>query len=391
MHARIPSYRLHRPSGRAVVTLSGKDHYLGRHGSPESRAAYERLVAEWLATRRRPPTLQTAACDLTVNELLLAYWDHARSYYVKEGAPTSEPGTIRQALRPVRELYGGTRAVEFGPLALKAVRQRMIELGWCRTYINKQINRVKRVFSWAVGEELIPISVDQALKTVPGLRMGRTEAREKPPVGSVHDGLVERTLPHLSPTVSTMVRVQRLTGMRPQEVELMRGADIDRTDPECWVYRPTRHKGEHQGRERVIYLGPRAQSLLEPYLGAEPSGYLFSPRRAEELRRATLRAGRQSPVTPSQKARRPKLAPRRSPGDVYDAASYRKAIRRVCQRLGLPIWFPHQLRHTAASEIRSRHGLEASQAVLGHRELGTTQIYAEVDQLTARRVMFEIG
>jgi hypothetical protein len=40
MPVRIPSYRLHKPTGQAVVTLSGKDQYLGRHGSPESRAAY---------------------------------------------------------------------------------------------------------------------------------------------------------------------------------------------------------------------------------------------------------------------------------------------------------------------------------------------------------------
>ena len=41
MPRRLPSYRLHRPSGQAVVTLDGRDHYLGRHGSPASRAAYE--------------------------------------------------------------------------------------------------------------------------------------------------------------------------------------------------------------------------------------------------------------------------------------------------------------------------------------------------------------
>jgi hypothetical protein len=48
-----------------------------------------------------------------------------------------------------------------------------------------------------------------------------------------------------------------------------------------------------------------------------------------------------------------------------------------------------QLRHAAGTEIRKRFGLEASQAVLGHAELG--QAYAEVDRETARRVMGEIG
>jgi hypothetical protein len=29
---RIPSYRLHKPTGQAVVTIDGKDHYLALHG-----------------------------------------------------------------------------------------------------------------------------------------------------------------------------------------------------------------------------------------------------------------------------------------------------------------------------------------------------------------------
>lgn len=48
MAARIPSYRFHKASRRAVVVLDGKSHYLGKWKSPESRAEYERLIAEWL-------------------------------------------------------------------------------------------------------------------------------------------------------------------------------------------------------------------------------------------------------------------------------------------------------------------------------------------------------
>ena len=44
---RIPSYRKHKPSGRAVVTLDGRDIYLGKHNSAASRAEYNRLIAEW--------------------------------------------------------------------------------------------------------------------------------------------------------------------------------------------------------------------------------------------------------------------------------------------------------------------------------------------------------
>ena len=99
------------------------------------------------------------------------------------------------------------------------------------------------MFAWAAENDLVPAAVHQALLPVAGLRKDRTAAREKLPVGPVADEAVEKTLPHLSPTVAAMVRLLRLTGMRPQEVVLLRASEIDRRDGECWVYRPQRHKG----------------------------------------------------------------------------------------------------------------------------------------------------
>ncbi|MGC4033711.1 MAG: hypothetical protein QM754_18655 [Tepidisphaeraceae bacterium] len=52
---RIPSLRLHKPSGQAVVTLNGKDYYLGRHGTPEAQAAYESRIGEYLLAGRIVP------------------------------------------------------------------------------------------------------------------------------------------------------------------------------------------------------------------------------------------------------------------------------------------------------------------------------------------------
>ncbi len=52
LNGRIPKYSLHKVSGQAVVRLNGTDHYFGMYDSPESRAKYDRLVAEWLAKGR---------------------------------------------------------------------------------------------------------------------------------------------------------------------------------------------------------------------------------------------------------------------------------------------------------------------------------------------------
>src|SRR4051794_26593733 len=98
MTVRTPSYRRHKARDCAVVTIGGKDHYLGRYNSPESREKYHRLIAEWLATRDLPPRQEEPGkSPLTVSELILAYWKFAGSYYVKNGRPTSEVDTIRQA------------------------------------------------------------------------------------------------------------------------------------------------------------------------------------------------------------------------------------------------------------------------------------------------------
>jgi hypothetical protein len=51
---RNPSYRLHKASGQVIVTLGGRDIYLGPYGSRASRDSYDRLLAEWLQNGRRP-------------------------------------------------------------------------------------------------------------------------------------------------------------------------------------------------------------------------------------------------------------------------------------------------------------------------------------------------
>jgi len=115
----IPAYRRHKASGQAVVTLNGRDFYLGRWQSRISRIEYDRLVCEWLAADRRIPERSSG---LYVVEFIAAYWKFARSYYVKNGSPSGSIPGIRVALRLLRETYGHTPAAEFGPLALKALQ-----------------------------------------------------------------------------------------------------------------------------------------------------------------------------------------------------------------------------------------------------------------------------
>lgn len=43
----VPSYRHHKPSGRARATVGGHDIWLGKWDSPESHEAYARLIADY--------------------------------------------------------------------------------------------------------------------------------------------------------------------------------------------------------------------------------------------------------------------------------------------------------------------------------------------------------
>src|SRR6185503_9477088 len=97
----IPKYRLHKASGQAVVTLDGRDFYLGEHKASASRQRYERLVGEWLANGRRLPVQQTDDDPLTVDELLAAFWRHGEIHYrTPTGEPSSELDSFAQAFKP---------------------------------------------------------------------------------------------------------------------------------------------------------------------------------------------------------------------------------------------------------------------------------------------------
>ncbi len=387
---RPPAYRLHKARNCAVVTIDGRNHYLGPYGSPDSHEKYARLIAEWrLHSEHLLPTTgpRRVASNLSVNELILTYFRHAQTYYVKDGRPTSEQDNIRQALRFVRQFYGVSPAVEFGPVALANVRQAMITAGRSRKLINKDVNRVRGMFGWGVEKELLPVGVHQALRRVKGLRQGRTEAREMAPVEPVAEESIRAILPHLSPQVAAMIQLQHLCGARPQEVVTIRPDEVD-TSGDVWLYHPRHHKMEHFDRRKVIMLGPKAQEILRPWLERDAGSYCFVPAEtsAWHYRRSRRKSCSDAPTEQIE----PKVL-KLQPGVKYTRHSYRVAVQRACKRAGITPWSPRQLRHTRATAIRKTFGLEAAKAVLGHADTKITEIYAARDLELAMRIMREIG
>lgn len=388
---RIPSYRLHKASGQAVVTLNGKDHYLGEYDTEQSKEKYDRLIAEWLIDSQvHIPSHCNEDTTLTINEIFLSYWEFAQQHYRKNGLATSERNLVRLALRPLTELYGKTPAQEFGPLALKTYRQKLIDKDLSRKVINKHVDRVKRFFKWACEGELIPSSVHHSLQTVSGLRKGRSQARETESIKPVPESDIDTALPLVNRQIAAMIKIQRVTGMRPCEVTIMRSCDLD-TSGKIWSYTPSSHKTEHHDRKRVIFLGPQAQSIITPFLKAEINAFLFSPIDASDERNRLRRMNRKTPMTPSQSRRTRKKNPKRLPGKNYSTESYAHAIHKACKKAGVPAWGPNRLRHNAATFLRKEFGIEAARVVLGHSSAVVTEIYAELDQMKAAEIMEKVG
>ena len=385
----LPKYRLHKASGQAVVTFNGRDFYLGPHATKTSKIEYDRLIGEWLAHGRRLPNGQALTC--TVAKLLDAFQTFAEAYYVRtDGTPSKEVDAYRQAAKPVRRLYGHCRTAEFGPMALKTVRQSLIDRALSRIHINHQTHRIRRVIKWGVENELVPADVLISLEAVESLKRGRTAAHETTSVRPVPDAHVDALESKVCDQVWAMIQLQRLTGMRSGEVTQIRRCDIE-TSSSVWKYRPPHHKTAHLGHERVIYMGPRAQEIIRPFLKSDPTAFLFSPSDAMKARNARRRVERRTRMTPSQRSRRPKARPKKKPGERYTTESYGRAIKYAIKKANVPHWHPHQLRHNAASAFRKKYGLDVAQVLLGHHSADITQIYAELDRSKAIDVVRRIG
>ena len=371
--ARKPKYRKHTARNLGFVEFNSRRIYLpGAYKSPESLAAYRDFLKRNVEPFQLPPQPLTAPATLGV--IVARYLAWAEDNYPM--GSRSENANIHATMQLLLSVVDPMLpAAEFGPSKFKAFQAALAKRKLARSYINATCGRIKRMFKWAASEELVDQSVYFALTTVAGLRKGRSPAGEpakRAPVAWEH---VEAILPELSPTVRAMVMTQWLTGARSQSVCQARPEQFDRSK-KPWEWSP-RHKQEHTTDELVLYVGPKAQKILAPFLkGKGPKDYLFQPKHLSGKRAKGFRS-------------------------FYDSTSYLRAVARAIARTNrnleeigekpIPYWTPHQIRHARGTLVRARHGLEAAQASLGHARLDSAQLYAKRQAELARRVALDMG
>jgi integrase len=383
--------------GTAFVRINGKRIYLGKFGTPQANQNYARRIAEWAVSNPAKPTLPVG--HMTVATLAIAFLDQAQKN------DHAHFHAYRTATELLLQLYAGTMVGDFTPKCLVAVQHQLTQLigkkgkRHSRQYCNTLVNHIRRMFRWGVAQELVSPITAEALKYVPPLQQGRTDAPETKPREDVADEAVHATLSYLLPTVATMAQVQRLALMRPNEVCRMRVGDIDRSREDgIWIYAPPKHKGTWRGHQRIIPLGELEQALILPYLeNKTPDQAVFSPKTAMLEKKAKDAAHRKTKVFPGQveRAARHAANPKLRVGEHYTPQSYANAIKRAVEMANrslpddqkIPHWTPYQLRHAGVTELvyENDGNLDVARAVAGQKSIVVTQRYNHADVQVAIR------
>lgn len=212
----IPKLCVDKSRNRAFCKVDGKFVSLGNAGSPESMAAYGNLLRELAehgkdaaisAVKRHESVPREPKPEIPLSELFLRFINERLPKY----AP-AERRCIRGAIRIARALYGETPAEDFDVLRLRTVRDGMIRHGWGRSFINKQVKRLRMVIRWAVGWKIVSQTLAESLKAVEPLEPGDSDAPESRPRYAVPDERIQAIRPFLAERYRDLVDLMFTVG-----------------------------------------------------------------------------------------------------------------------------------------------------------------------------------
>lgn len=256
----VPKLCIDKSRDRAFCKVDGKFISLGPAGSSEALAAYGNLLndlpkrgadAAVQAAKRRESVPAEPNRGVLLGEVFLRFVTEELPKYAK-----AERRCIRGALSVANQLFGQTFAAEFGPLRLRTCRDEMVRKGWSRSFVNKQVKRLRLVIKWAVGWEMIPQTVADSLAAVKSLEAGESDAPESKPRQAIPAEHLEAVRPFLTERYRDIFDLLLATGARSGEIIGLTSGAIDRNG-EIWRAEILKHKTRRHGKSRTLYFNAR--------------------------------------------------------------------------------------------------------------------------------------
>jgi integrase/recombinase XerD len=284
-------------------------------------------------------------------EPVQAWLDHLR---VERGLAANTLVAYERDLREVAAFAAerGKRPLELGRADVTAFVASLRQRGLSARSQARHVFSLRGFFGFAVREGLIErdpsetVTAPRAFRGLPRyLTPAQVEALLKAPDTKTPVGLRDRAV----------LEVLYATGLRASELT---GLALDGLDLELGVVRVF-GKG---GKERLVPLGSEARRWLRRYLDEVRPG--FAAERAGRLVFLSQRGGRLSAMGLWGLVRRHAVA---------------AGVERVLT--------PHVLRHSFATHLLERGAdLRALQAMLGHADISTTEIYTHVSRERLRQI-----
>ena len=331
---------------------------------------------------------------ITIDQLLDKYLQLANDN-MRPDRNGNESPDIRKIKRTRRflETYHNWPFQDFGPYELRAVQKKLVrheyrsgktKKRYTRRGVNDTIKWIRHIWEWGMGRQIVKIEQIQSLKEVKPLKMGQLSTVDKTKRRRVTKEEFQKVIKAVSSVVGDILQLIWYTGMRPYEACEIRPYDILTDDPKCWLYIPGRdktpvggHKTAHFGRVKVIPLTKEPKKILASRIkDFDSKEYIFSPKEAVQELLGRKAASRKTPLKCGNRPGTNKNKhPMVQPGKKYNSNSLCHACKRGCERAGVEVFVPYDLRRTMATGTRSILGKEAARVLLGHTKTDTTDIY----------------
>lgn len=340
---KTPQPRLKK--GYWYIRILGRDYYLGKDWEEATYKAGE-LISELLIPQKRnsPQFLLSRAMDywLDVVKPSLSHHTFLQYWYIAN--------VIKRHVKLVH-------LNQFSKLRYMEMMNRFAEAGKSRGTLKQYRHVILETLRYAEIRNMVNDGTYSAFQIIPLPR----SARPLKQIAPTSQEELDRVREAVGQTVYDILRLEVLTGMRPNELLRLRPRDLVKMPSGVWQYVIYRHKTSGRiGAPLIKYIGPKAQEILNRYIAPDkPDGPLFFTRLGK-------------------------------PHTVVTVAKRIYYLRKTVP--GFPAGFhQYKCRHAAGTEARKRQGLEGAQAFLGHANRATSEIYAEVNQELAIALALEIG